>query len=139
MPLYQSHKRKLLLRKKVRFVLSALPRERHLQKSILRDEMNFDVEPTVSQDELDLALEWNIDKGYLLERYSEDHDDLLFSLSDFGWTKEVNDRPDDFDLDDGGSGSGVGNEAGGRRMGFHHDDDDEEDRNHDGEGRAAGE
>lgn len=75
------------LRRRVRWVLSTLPKNRRLGEAMIFDKLRPDF-PELKADELHEALLWNESKGYVDLRFNADEDRREYCLTNEGWQKE---------------------------------------------------
>ncbi len=75
------------LRRRVRSVLSAIPKERRLSEELLFDTLRRDF-PDLKTTDLGVALGWNQSKGYIDYRYSQDDERKEWFLTAEGWQHE---------------------------------------------------
>jgi hypothetical protein len=79
----------ILVRQKVRFILSALPKNRPwTREEFLVDQLNRYLPSRVTVDELRTALEWNQARGYIEYRRNSDEECEEWFLTDSGRHKE---------------------------------------------------
>lgn len=75
------------LRRRVRWVLSALPKMRWLLESMIADKLKPGF-PELKTDELSRALRWNEEQGFIEGRKNPDEEEHEYRLTDDGWAKE---------------------------------------------------
>ena len=77
----------LLLRKRVRLVLAALPARRRASERLLFDKLRPDF-PELRADELRMALEWNLGRDFIDYRHNQDEERDEWFLTERGRAKE---------------------------------------------------
>jgi hypothetical protein len=77
----------ILLRRRVRMILSALPANRYASERLIFDNAKPDF-ADLRLDELQTALTWNHERGYAEYRYNEDEERNEWRLTSEGRVKE---------------------------------------------------
>jgi hypothetical protein len=75
------------LRRRVRWVLSTLPKLRWLLESMIFDKLKPGF-PELKTDQLSIALRWNQEHGFCEGRKNADEEEQEWRLTDDGWAKE---------------------------------------------------
>lgn len=77
----------ILLRRRVRAVLSALPRKRRASEELIFDKLQPDF-PDLKADQLHAALLWNLTHGFADSLRNDDEEREEWCLTPEGWHKE---------------------------------------------------
>ena len=77
----------LLLRRRIRMILSALPTGRRASERLLFDLLRPDL-PELRAEELRVSLEWNLGKGYIDYKHNGDEERDEWFLTERGREKE---------------------------------------------------
>jgi hypothetical protein len=78
----------IALRRSVRMVLSARPRNRRLSEELIFEKLKNGAFPDLRTDELQIALHWNHSKGFIDYVRNGDDETNDWGLTTEGWHKE---------------------------------------------------